>query len=592
MELFFFIYGLAFFLLGFAILYYPKKNSAFRLATKIHLVGWFGIIHGINEWLDMLILIHAPDNISFVLETLRLFTLPVSFLALVYFGSEVLSAQKKNGSVCKFLTPVLVVLWGVLFLAGDHNQHQWDILSRYVLCLPGAILTGLGLLTYMPETKNKRNVKLAANLKVAGVAFIAYALLAGLIVKDTAFFPASFLNYSLFSESLGIPVQVFRSLCAIVIAYNLIRVLGIFHLEMQQSLLDSQMRFRTIANTAPVTLFIEDENRRVTFLEGKGLTGLNIIPAEAVGKPMSQVFAELPQIYQGSVRALSLGEECTDIISSQGHFYEVFFAPQKDETGAVCGAIGVVMDVSEQKNAQNDLEKYRVEMEKSKTLAAIGALSSEIAGQITGPLYESKISLLRALSYLRKTIGAGDVKDSIQEGLDKISGAIKSLDGFCTKANLQTSPQAEPIDLFEIVQRVLSVFCESAQHAMVRITTEGADIFPVICISSRELEQVLYIMIQNVVQSVDGIHVHNLAINFSIQKETFCMQFSESCLCDSVQELEKVSTVKSEMLTGTGQRSFGFSVLKGIIEAYKGTITLTPNSQEGILYNIQLPLAK
>ena len=49
MEVIFLIYGLAFFVLGFAILYYPKKNSRFQLAGKIYLIGWFGIVHGINE---------------------------------------------------------------------------------------------------------------------------------------------------------------------------------------------------------------------------------------------------------------------------------------------------------------------------------------------------------------------------------------------------------------------------------------------------------------------------------------------------------------------------------------------------------------
>jgi PAS domain-containing protein len=591
MEVVFFIYGLAFFMLGFAILYYPKKNSTFRLADKIHLVGWFGILHGINEWLDMLILIRALDT-SFAWETARLLTLPASFLVLVYFGAETISTQKKNCFACKYLTLVLAVLWAVLFLAGGHNSTRWDVLSRYVLCFPGAMLTGMGLFAYMPETKNSRNFRLAVNLKVAGAAFIVYAFIAGIIVNDAAFFPPSFLNYSLFSKSLGVPVQVFRGLCAVVIAYNLVRVLKIFHLEMQQSLQDSEMRFRTVVNTAPVTFFIEDKNHCVTFLEGKGLANLDIMHSEAIGKPISQVFAGLPRIYQGSEQAFSSGEKFSEIISDRGHFYEAFFAPLKNETGVASGAIGVVIDISEQKNAQNDLDKYRIEMEKNKTLAAIGALSSEIARETAGPLHESKVSLLKALSGLRKTIGAGDVKASIQEGLDKISGAIKALGGFCVKANLQTLPQAEPIDLFEIVQRVLSVFRESAQHAMVRITTERMDIFPVMNISSRELEQVIYTMVQNVIQSADGTHVHDLSIDFSIQKETFCMKFFESCMYDSVQNPEELSTLKTEMLAGRGERSFGFSVLKGIIDTFSGTIAISPNSQGGIIYEIHLPLAR
>ena len=71
MELIFFIYGLAFFLMGFAVLNYPKKGSSFFLSRKIRFVAWFGIIHGLNEWLDMFIMIDAI-KLTFFLRIVRL----------------------------------------------------------------------------------------------------------------------------------------------------------------------------------------------------------------------------------------------------------------------------------------------------------------------------------------------------------------------------------------------------------------------------------------------------------------------------------------------------------------------------------------
>ena len=60
MVVVFFIYGLAFFILGFAIVVYPKKGSAFKLANYLWLIAGFGLIHGANEWLDMFIMIEEP----------------------------------------------------------------------------------------------------------------------------------------------------------------------------------------------------------------------------------------------------------------------------------------------------------------------------------------------------------------------------------------------------------------------------------------------------------------------------------------------------------------------------------------------------
>ena len=584
MELIFFIYGLAFFLLGFAILYYPKKESAFRLAGKIQFVGWFGIIHGINEWLDLMVLIRALDMVS-IWEILRMFTLPVSFLMLVYFGAEAISVQKNNCRFCKFLTPVLMVLWAVLFLTGEHNQDRWDVLSRYLLCLPGAFVTGMGLLMYVPETRSNA-FRLAVNLKIAGIAFIVYAFLAGLIVKDVAFFPGSVLNYSLFSETLGVPVQVFRSVCAIMIAYNLIRVLGIFHFEMQQSLKNSEMRFRTVVNTAPVTLFIEDSDHKITFFEGKGLDDLGIVPHNSIGKPTGEVFADLPQIQQNLKQVSSLGEDITDVINCQDRYYELFAAPLKGQAGSVTGAIGVVVDVTRQKSAQNELEGYRAELEKNKVLAMVGALSTKITGDIADPLHASKLSLLKAFNGLRKTIGAGDVRADIQDGLNEISSAIQILNNFCEKANLQRASHPEPINLLEIIGRVLTVTQESADRAKIRIKTERANIFPVLSISSRQLEQILYNMLQRLIHAADGTCINNLTIMFSVQ------EFLETCLNDSAAPSLENSVDQAPVSNPQAESDFGLAVLKGIVESYEGTMTITQRSAESVLYEIRLPLAE
>ena len=80
-----FVYGLAFFILGLVILVYPKKGSAFGLAKDIWMIAVFGILHGINEWLDMFIGIGEPFPPD-ILKFLRMITLSVSFLFLMSFG--------------------------------------------------------------------------------------------------------------------------------------------------------------------------------------------------------------------------------------------------------------------------------------------------------------------------------------------------------------------------------------------------------------------------------------------------------------------------------------------------------------------------
>src|SRR3989304_6498664 len=53
LDVVFFLYGLAFVVMGLSIFFQPRKGSDFRIGSILWLLAGFGIIHGVNEWLDM-----------------------------------------------------------------------------------------------------------------------------------------------------------------------------------------------------------------------------------------------------------------------------------------------------------------------------------------------------------------------------------------------------------------------------------------------------------------------------------------------------------------------------------------------------------
>lgn len=590
MESVFFFYGLAFFLMGFAVLYYPKKGSSFFLARKIHWVGWFGIIHGANEWLDMFILIHAVERTVF-LEAVRMMTLPVSFVCLIYFATQVIAGQNSKCRFCKFVTPGLLAIWAAVFFLGEHSGLRWDIWSRYLLGFTGSTLTGIALWMHISGVEIPDNSKLAFSLKGSGTAFFFYGILAGLIVPDGDFFPSSVLNYSLFSSDLEIPIQVFRSLCAVIIACYLIRVLKIFHWETRQALYNCELRFKTVVDTAPVIMFMTDPKQKITFLEGKGMESLELKPSEILGKTISEAFSDLPLMSESAEKAMNGESSSTAVSFGQSHF-EVFTEPLKSSWGAIQGVIGIAVDVTQQKKAQAQIDKYRYEMEKNKAMAAIGSLSTEIAEDMITPLHESKVSFLKSYGGLKNTIGAEEVKMNIKNGVERLSRAIEKLDRWFEKANLKKPTQVEPVDIHEITQRILLVFRETVQRAMVKITTTGTDILPVMHISSRELEQIFYSMIQNAIRSADGAHLHHLDIDFSIQDSFFSMKFSEYRPNGASGAIEEATTEERVVFPDKDKYNFELSVLKGITEAYGGTVRISPNSKGGFLYEVRIPVAK
>ena len=80
----FFIYGLAFFSFGLALLLYPKEVKGIEFTKHIWLVGVFGIVHGFNEWIDMFQYISETKNELF--KYVQFIILPLSYIFLLYFA--------------------------------------------------------------------------------------------------------------------------------------------------------------------------------------------------------------------------------------------------------------------------------------------------------------------------------------------------------------------------------------------------------------------------------------------------------------------------------------------------------------------------
>jgi PAS domain S-box-containing protein len=248
----FFIYGLSFFCLGLIVALYPKKESSYWLAKNLWLIAAFAIIHGLNEWVDMLII---TQQVSFVpiLRLVRTVLLPLSFLFLLQFGVNGMIDLKKRYLVLRIAPLVLLVLWGIIVITSTQRLLMADIWARYLLAAPGIFLAAYALQMQKDTLALFNTTKYRSYITTAIIGFILYGLFSALIVPDAGFYPASLFNYSVFIDMTRIPVQAFRSLCAVIIAFSMIKVLEIFDLETKVALIKSRdhlemmVRERTIA---------------------------------------------------------------------------------------------------------------------------------------------------------------------------------------------------------------------------------------------------------------------------------------------------------------------------------------------------------
>jgi len=185
LDYIYFFYGFAFIALGVRALTVKNKEKEIDWTF----LGWFGIIHGFNEWLDLLAFSLGD---SFYFKLVRIVIMLISFVALGEFGRTNYSKIKKRvpGSWIWWIPFVLAVILG-----------KMDIISiglhvRYLIAFPAAFMAGSYIFKINREKKNR-------HLKVLSVLLFIYAVLAGLITSN-----AWFLNTFL------VPIQLLRGICA------------------------------------------------------------------------------------------------------------------------------------------------------------------------------------------------------------------------------------------------------------------------------------------------------------------------------------------------------------------------------------------
>lgn len=237
-----FVYGLTFFVMGLAVFLQSRRHSRLRLARDLRWLAAFGILHGIYEWGAMFIPIQAAymsQAAVDVLQTVQMILLAISFVCLLLFGAATL---ENRHPWLKHVVIALSVIWGGGFVVAyfripmiETSHLLSSVWARYLLALPGSLLAAYGLRYQAKTCIEPLNIhRIYRTLRVAGAVLVAYAFFAGLIVPSADFFPANTLNYGLLHSTIGIPVQVIRSMIGLVLAITIIRALEIFDIEVDR----------------------------------------------------------------------------------------------------------------------------------------------------------------------------------------------------------------------------------------------------------------------------------------------------------------------------------------------------------------------
>ena len=395
LDVVFFIYGLAFIVMGIAILVQPKKGSKFKIANILWLLALFGITHGTNEHLDMMAIIKGRH---LTLDTARWFILIISYFFLFEFGRQLFRLTKPECPVWHKKIAQLLVWWllpliGLFILIfGFKSFDFWkegSIWTRYLLGFPGSILIGFGFFSYYKCEKEKLEpLKVQRYFLITSLSFLTYGILGGLVVPKGNFFPSSYLNIDSFFLTVKIPVQVFRAICAITAAWGVGGMLQIFNYEtmsklqetqviLKQQLKESEERYMDIVENSSDMIYSVDTNGSIVFTNRQGYKIAGYLKKEElIGRHIkdiydSETWDEIEKGFEKIKQEGALFIDNVKIIKKDGKRLdaETHLLAIYDSKGDLAGVRLIVRDVTEKKRLNEELKQKIKELEEFYNMA-------------------------------------------------------------------------------------------------------------------------------------------------------------------------------------------------------------------------------
>jgi signal transduction histidine kinase len=313
--IFFFLYGQVFFVVGLAIASQSRQHSRLALTRSLPFLAVFGIANGLAQWGHAFIPIQAsylPAKLIAAFQFVQVSLLALSFAALMRFGLQLMTPDPVPQVWATWLPLGVLMAWEVtlvgswlLRLAPDHVLlTDWEVVGRYLLAGPSAIIAALGLQKHIKEEIKPLDLpRIQQFLRLASLSLAALALLNGLIVPDAPFFPANLLNYSLIERFIGVPIQVFLSILGVILAYSVIQAMEIFQIETAQVLEEAERTRVLMADRERIGRELHDGTIQSIYAAGLMLEGAAYLIDDSPGEAKEKL-AEVMQSLNNTIQEI------------------------------------------------------------------------------------------------------------------------------------------------------------------------------------------------------------------------------------------------------------------------------------------------
>jgi PAS domain S-box-containing protein len=131
---------------------------------------------------------------------------------------------------------------------------------------------------------------------------------------------------------------------------------------------DQETQLRLLLEQLPAILWVADTNLTITFVQGRGMSALGLTPEGIVGTTVPEYFPSEPTSipFATHLRALQ-GDPGSYVATFKERTLRAYVEPMRNPNGAITGCIGIALDITEQKQLEEQRERLIEELRNALT---------------------------------------------------------------------------------------------------------------------------------------------------------------------------------------------------------------------------------
>jgi len=358
------------------------------------------------------------------------------------------------------------------------------------------------------------------------------------------------------------------------------------------SLRESEARFRTMANTAPVLIWMSGTDKLCDFF--------NQVWLDFTGRPLE---AELGNGWAEGVHPDDL-DQCLETYvtafdarrpfrmeyrlrrrDGQYRWILDIGVPRFDTDNAFCGYIGSAIDITDQRKTQED----SAHIGHLQRLAQMGELTASIAHELRQPL--SGI-LLHGETLRTLLLAAGASSPEIEEILSDINkDGRRANDVLVSIRNLvrNREDRFEPVDINAAILNCKSLIANEAAQRQVRIVTELAGDLPSVNGASTEIMQVLINLVSNAMDAMADTPGPARCVTLRTERHGESVQVSVLDRGHGIKTEDMALLFESFFTTRAEGMGLGLSIVRSIVQSHHGHVWAENLALGGAAIHFVLP---